>query len=343
MTFLPQPPGFLSKMTLSIVKKALFVGFGLMFAACLAVSPAAAQTPAPTKPQSPEKLTVALDWFVNPDHAPIVLAKQLGYFREAGLDIDLIAPADPNAPPKLVAAKEADIAVTYQPQLHLLAEAGLPIVRVGTLIETPLNSLVVLKKGPIKNIADLKGKKIGYSISGFEDALLGTMLASHGLSLKDVTLVNVNFSLAPALLSHQVDAVIGAFRNFEINQMDLAKHPGVAFFPEENGVPVYDELIYITHQQRLGDPRIRRFLDAVERAALCLVNHPKESWDAFASYDKSLNTELNRRAWRDTLPRFALRPLAVDRTRYVRFAEHLFKQNLIGRHVPIDRYVVSLN
>ncbi len=329
-------------MTLDVLKKTVLAALCLLVLGAL---PAAAQAPAPTKPQpqAPEKLSVVLDWFVNPDHAPLVLAKQLGFFRDAGLEVTLIAPADPNDPPKLVAAKEADIAVSYQPQLHLLAEAGLPIVRIGTLVETPLNSLVVLKNGPIKSIADLKGKKIGFSVSGFEDALLSTMLASAGLTLKDVTLINVNFSLSPALLSRQVDAVIGAFRNFEINQMALERRPGVAFFPEENGVPVYDELIYITHQQRLGDPRVRRFLDAVERASLYMVNHPKEAWSAFVAYDKSLNTEINRRAWRDTLPRFAMRPQALDRTRYVRFAEFLFKQNLIGRHVPIDRYVVSLN
>ncbi len=340
MSFPKTSLGFCAQMTLTFLKQPLLAAVFLL-SAVLAGSPASAQPPTPAKP--PEKLTVALDWFVNPDHAPLVIAQQLGYFRDAGLDVALVAPADPNAPPKLVAAKEADIAISYQPQLHLLAKAGLPIVRIGTLIETPLNSLVVLKNGPIKSIADLKGKKIGYSISGFEDALLGTMLSSAGLGLKDVTLINVNFALSPALLSRQVDAVIGAFRNFELNQMDLEKRPGVAFFPEETGVPVYDELIYITHQQRLGDPRVRRFLEAVERAALYMVNHPKEAWTAFAAYDKSLNTEINRRAWKDTLPRFAMRPQALDRARYVRFAEYLFKQNLIGRHVPIDRYVVSLN
>lgn len=317
---------------------------GVSLAAAASASPALAQTSVLTaKPATPEALSVALDWFVNPDHAPLVVAKELGFFKDAMLDVTLIAPADPNAPPKLVAAKEVDIAVSYQPQLHLLAEAGLPIVRVGTLVETPLNALVALKNGPVKSLADLKGRKVGYSISGFEEAILGTMLQSAGLTLKDVTLVNVNFSLSPALLAKQVDAVIGAFRNFEINQMELEKHPGVAFFPEEHGVPAYDELIYVTHQQRLADPRIRRFLEAMERASLYLVNHPKEAWAAFIRYEKGLDTELNRRAWRDTLPRFAMRPQALDRVRYVRFADYLFKLGLIGRQVPIDRYVVSLN
>ena len=55
----------------------------------------------------------------------------------------------------------------------------------------------------------------------------------HGLTLNDVTLINVNFSLSPSLISGQVDAVIGAFRNFELNQMDIVGRPGRAFFIEE--------------------------------------------------------------------------------------------------------------
>ena len=93
------------------------------------------------------KLTVLLDWFVNPDHAPLVVALQSGRFKDAGLNVELIAPSDPNLPPKLVAAGKGDIAVSYQPQLHIQADQGLPLVRIGTLISSPLNSLVVLRDG----------------------------------------------------------------------------------------------------------------------------------------------------------------------------------------------------
>ena len=67
-----------------------------------------------------------------------------------------------------------------------------------------------------------------------------------------MTLVNVNWSLSPSLLSGQVDAVIGAFRNFELNQMDLAGHPGRAFYVEEEGVPPYDELILVANRASLA-------------------------------------------------------------------------------------------
>ena len=132
-----------------------------------------------------------------------------------------MAPADPSAPPKLVAAGQAEIAVSYQPQLHIQVASGLPLVRFATLVATPLNALVVLEDSPIRSIADLAGRKVGFSVGGFEDALLRAMLAGHGLSLDSVTLINVNFSLSPALISGQVDAVIGAFRNFELAQMDI--------------------------------------------------------------------------------------------------------------------------
>ena len=289
-----------------------------------------------------EKFVVLLDWFTNPDHAPLYVAQGLGYFTDAGLDVELIAPADPNDPPKLVAAGQADIAISYQPQLHVQVAEGLPLVRVGTLVATPLNSLVVMADGPILSIADLKGKTVGFSVGGFEDALLRAMLARYGLTLDDITLVNVNFSLSPALITGRVDAVIGAFRNFELNQMDIVGKPGRAFYVEEEGVPVYDELIFIAHRDRLDDPRLRAFIDAIEAATLYLVNHSDAAWKLFIEGRAELDDDLNRRAWRDTLPRFALRPAAYDAARYERFAEFLKDQGLIEEALPAEAYGVEL-
>jgi putative hydroxymethylpyrimidine transport system substrate-binding protein len=289
-----------------------------------------------------DKLTLLLDWFVNPDHAPVIVAERLGYFEGAGLEVEIVAPADPNDPPKLVAAGRADVAISYQPQLHIQVDQGLPLVRIGTLVATPLNSLVALEGGPITRVADLRGRKVGFSVGGFEDALLKGMLGHHGLSLADVELVNVNFALTPALLSGQVDAVIGAFRNFELNQLALEGRPGRAFYPEEEGVPSYDELIFIAHEGALDDPRLPRFIDAIEAGTLYILNHPEESFRLFVEGRPELDDELNRLAWEDTLPRLALRPAALDRARYARFARFLEAQGLIGPPPPVETYAIEL-
>lgn len=289
-----------------------------------------------------DKLTVLLDWFVNPDHATLVIAKEAGYFEKYGLNVELIAPSDPSMPPKLVAAGQAELAVSYQPQLHVQVSEGLPLVRIGTLVATPLNSIVVLKDSPIKTIADLKGRKVGFSVGGFEDTLLSAMLKKHNLGLKDIELINVNFSLSPSLISGQVDAVIGAFRNFELNQMDIINKPGRAFYVEEEGIPSYDELILVAANDNINDPRFPKFLMALQDATSFMLNHNQEAFDMFIATDKSLDDELNRRAWADTMPRFALRPAALDHGRYDQFAAFMKDTGMIDKIIPLETYAVDL-
>jgi putative hydroxymethylpyrimidine transport system substrate-binding protein len=294
----------------------------------------------PLQAQAADKLTVLLDWYVNPDHAPLVVAKEGGFFARHGLDVDLIAPADPSAPPKLVAAGKGDIAITYQPDFMLQVKEGLPLVRIGTLIDTPLNCLIVLKDGPIKTLADLKGKKIGYSVAGLQKAYLGAILKSAGLTANDVTLVDVNFNLVTALMSGQVDAAIDGYRNVELIQLGLEGKPGIAFYPEEHGVPPYDELIYVTSTKLKDDPRMGRFLAAIEDATVFLTNHPDEALAMFLKAHNDLNDELNRKSFFATLPRFAKRPAAVDPERYTRFATFMKDAGLLDTVPPISSYEV---
>ena len=300
--------------------------------ALLVATPAAAQ----------DKMTLMLDWFVNPDHGPIIVAQERGYFADAGLDVEIIAPADPADPPKMAAAGRADLAISYQPQLHLQVAEGMPLVRVGTLVATPLNCLLVLKDGPIEGIADLAGRKIGFSVPGFEEALLSTMLGQVGLGPTDVERVGVNWSLSPSLMSGQVDAVIGAFRNFELNQMEIEGVEGQCFYPEEHGVPTYDELIYVANPQTMDADSIRRFLAATEKATQFIVNHPQQSWEIFAATSAELQDDLNERAWADTIPRFALRPEALDQGRYARFETFLEETGLIEGTRPVSELAIDL-
>lgn len=288
-----------------------------------------------------DKMTLMLDWFINPDHGPIIIAQEKGYFADQDLDIEIIAPADPSDPPKMVAAGQADLAVTYQPQLHIHVHEGLPLKRVGTLVATPLNCLMVVDDGPIKTIADLKGKKVGSSVGGVEDAVLGKMLGNYGLTMEDVTLINVNWSLSPSLMSGQVDAV-QAYRNFELTQMEIEGVKGRCFYVEEEGVPAYDELIYVANPATMDVDKIRRFMAATEKATQFMVNHPQESWRLFAATSTELQDELNERAWADTLPRFALRPTAMDQGRYAKYEEFLFEYKLIDSIKPVSDFAIDI-
>ena len=290
-----------------------------------------------------EKLSLLLDWFVNPDHAAIIIAQQKGFFEKNNLLVEIIEPADPSMPPKLVAAKKADLAVDYQPQLQMQVAEGLPLVRIATLVNSPLNSLVVLQNSGINKIEELKGKKVGYSVSGFETALLDSMLKSVNLSAKDVELINVNSSLSASLMSKQVDAVIGAFRNFELNQLKLEKAEGIAFFPEEYGVPKYDELIVVANKENISVEKYKNFVKSLQEATIYLKENPEESWKAFVSYKpKELDNELNRLAWKDTLPYLAQNPATFDKIIYEQMANFMKENRLIKSLPNLDEYAQEI-
>ena len=277
-----------------------------------------------------DQITVLLDWFINPDHAPLIVAEQTGLFDKASLDVILVEPADPSLPPKLAAAKKADVAITYQPSLMVDLNNQLPLMRIGTIVNSPLNSLVVLADSGIQSISDLKGKTVGFSVGGFEDAVLGAMLESQGLTLDDVKLVNVNFALSPSLYAGKVDAVIGAFRNFELNQMDIDGRPGHAFYPEDHGVPAYEELILVAHPDYAGTDKLERFLTVLDQATRMIINDPETSYRSFVSFrPDDLDNELNRRAWRDTLPKLARETRQTDPNSWNQFARFMKHRDLI--------------
>ena len=261
-----------------------------------------------------DKVTVLLDWFVNPDHAALVIAKETGMFEKAGLDVELIAPADPSAPPRLVAAGQGDLAVTYQPQLHVQVGEGLPLVRIATIAETPLNALVVLKDGPVKSIADLKGKTVGFSVGGFEDAVLAAMLKTQGLSLRRRDARQRQFralALAVCRKGRRGDRRVPQFRA----EPDGHRRPGRAPPSIRRRTACPPMTNWCSSRRRAGkdEPAFARLVGALEEATLWLTNHPGEAWEVFVKAHPDLDNELNRRAWRDTLPRLAKRPAALDR------------------------------
>jgi putative hydroxymethylpyrimidine transport system substrate-binding protein len=277
--------------------------------------------------QNLQKITVILDWFVNPDHAPLFVAQQQGYYRDENLDVEFITPADPADPPKLVAAGKADIAIDYQPHYLLEVAQGLPLTQVGTLVNQPLSTLTVLADSPVRTIKDLKGKTIGISLgSGFEEAMLKVMLEHDGLTLQDVQLIHVGYSLTQSLLLKKVDAVGSMLRNVELIQIQLEGHPGRSFYPEQNGFPSYAEFIFVAKNTSVNDPRVAAFLRAVQKSVIYLKQHPEESWQLFAKQHPELNNEMNKKSWFATVPYFDNEPAKLDETQCVNLAAVLNKE-----------------
>ena len=296
-------------------------------------------TPPPT-----HSLRVMLDWYINPYHAALIVARERGLFEQEGLDVTFSAPADPNVPPKLVAAERADLALMSQPTLHRLVDRGLPLVRVGTLIPVPLSGILARADRGISSLTDLKGKTIGYAVEDEARVLLDALFEQQSFGVEQVTLKHVDFSLSQALVRGDVDAVVGTLRPLDRRQN---AQQGVAtreFSTDDSASPLYDALILVANRDDLGKHRsdIGNFLEALGQATAWLVKHPQAGWELIRTAEPALDTPENRAAWPDVLPLLALRPSLLQSQRYARFEAYLKAQGLIEQLSPVSRLAVEI-
>jgi len=294
-------------------------------------------------PMAADKLTILLDWFVNPNHGPLIVAQEIGAYERANLDVTFIQPADPTMPPRLVAAGHGDIAINYQPQLYLQVSMGLPLLRIGSLIDDSLLSLETLEGDGITTIADLKGKRIGYNEVGGPANLasIAQILSTAHLTPDDVTLVNIGTALTTSLLVHRVDAV-GVDRNFEHFEMIEKGAKPIDFDYTAYGVPPAEQLIMEVAAATISDPRYPRFLAAVKEGAAYIKAHPEEAWKLFLRAYPDLDNTLNKSAWDDTVAHFSSDPAALDPAKYERYGAFLVKWKVIPAVPPLDRLAVQL-
>jgi putative hydroxymethylpyrimidine transport system substrate-binding protein len=251
-----------------------------------------------------EPLSLTLDFYPNPDHAGIYMAKKLGYFREAGLDVSIQTPSDPAAPIKLLAAGKTDLAISYEPEVMLAREQGLDVVAVGALVDRPLTSLIWLKKSGIRGVAGLRGKTIATAGIPYQDAYLKTILARAKLTPSDVKAVNVGYGLLPALAGGSAQAMLGGFSNVEGVDLRLRGKDPVVTPVDELGVPTYDELVLVARRDRLEeDPQaIRLFLAALARGAGAAIESPEATTKALLEANPDLDPKLTRAEVAATLP-----------------------------------------
>jgi putative hydroxymethylpyrimidine transport system substrate-binding protein len=243
---------------------------------------------AATRPST--AVSLQLDWYPNPDHVGLFTALDRGLFSRAGLNVSTEQPSDVTDPIKLVAAGRTDLGISYEPELFFAQQQHIPVVAVAALVPTALNSIIARGDERIRGVADLRGKTIGADGSRSTAAYLDTVLRNAGLDpAHDVTVVNVGFDLVPALLTHRVDAVVGAFQNVEGIQFRQEGLRPVIFPVDRHGVPPYDELVLVASASRMrSDPAYRRmvgrFVTALADGTSWAKQHPQQATSIMLRY-----------------------------------------------------------
>jgi putative hydroxymethylpyrimidine transport system substrate-binding protein len=284
-----------------------------------------------------ERLTLVLDYFPNADHAPIYTAQATGAFERVGLDVQVQAPSDPSAPLKLLQSGRADVAISYEPEVLLARDKGLPVVSIGALVQAPLTSVMSLDP-KIRSVADLRGKKVGTAGIPYQSAYLRTILQRAGVPPTSVEEINVGFNLVPAMLSRRVDATLGAFWNYEGTELERRGRRPTIIRMERAGVPTYDELVLTATEQTAKDrgPVLRRLLQALRQGAEAVREDPAAGVDPLLAANRDLDRGLQTAVVRRTLPLFfpedRARPYGwQDPVAWERYGAWMLRNRLITR------------
>ena len=239
---------------------------------------APAEDDAAPQDQEPETINVMLDWYPNAVHAFLYEAEKNGYFADAGLDVNILYPANPTDPLTMAAAGKIDFGFYYQEDTIIAkANEDVPVQVVGAVVRNPLDTICSLGDKNIKTPADLAGKTIGYTGVQFAEMAVGEVLSSAGLSLGDTEFIDVGFDLMSGMTSGNVDATFGCFINHEIPALEEQGFDVNVIKTTDYGVPNYYALMLVTSEESLAARKdaYTRFLQACEKGFQDMKNDPE--------------------------------------------------------------------
>jgi ABC-type nitrate/sulfonate/bicarbonate transport system substrate-binding protein len=179
-----------------------------IIAMVLGLAGCASNNSAESAPQAPEKINFVLDWTPNTNHSGVYVAKELGYFKDAGLDVEVIQPPEGGALP-LVAAGKAEFCVGFQEEIAaaLTSNSPLDVVAVGTILQHNTSGIVSLKEDNILSPKDMEDKVYATWDTPIEKAILKQVITKDGGNYDKVKMIPSTVTDVISALQSDVDAV----------------------------------------------------------------------------------------------------------------------------------------
>ncbi|MCO4317170.1 ABC transporter substrate-binding protein [Phyllobacterium sp. 21LDTY02-6] len=241
-----------------------------------------------------DKLTLQLKWVTQGQFAGYYVAKDKGFYEEAGLEVE-IKPGGPDvAPPQVIAGGGADVVVDWMPSALATREKGLPLVNIAQPFKRSGMMLTCRKETGITKPEDFKGKTLGVWFGGNEYPFLSWM--SH-LGLKTdggpdgVTVLKQGFNVDP-LIQKQADCISTMTYNeyWQVIDAGIPADQLVTFKYEDEKVATLEDGLYVL-QKSIDDPamveKLARFVKASMKGWEYARANPDEAADIVLENDAS--------------------------------------------------------
>jgi len=235
------------------------------------------------------KISVRLEWVNNPEFTGMYIAQDKGFYRDAGLDVDLKEFEDSTDVNKEVAEGTVDFGVSTPLEIILARDKGEKNKAIAAIYQTSAYSIVTQKSAGIKSPADFKGKTLG-SLGDNNEAKVtyGVLLANAGLSSSDAPIKGVDFDIAKVFNENQA-ATGDIYRTDQTYLLDQAHIPYDQIFPEQYGFAIYGDVLIASDSKISSNPtQTKAFVAATLKGWQYAIDHPAEALTILAKHDNVL-------------------------------------------------------
>ncbi len=310
------------------MKKLLIMSIGL----CLVLSGCA--TPAPKQTEL-TKVTVVLDWVPNTNHTGLYLAKDLGYYGEAGLDVEIIQPPEDGAV-ALVSSGKADFGISFQEELAfaLTADEPMPVTAVAAVIQHNTSGIISLKEDGILSPKGMENKRYATWDMPVEKAVLKSVIEEDGGDFDKVKLIPSTVTDVITALQTDIDAVWFYYGWEGIATKVKVLDTNYFEFRDINPVLDFYTPILISGDEYLknNSDTAKKFLAATSKGYEYAVENPSEAADCLVKNAPETDKEIAL-AGQEYLSGEYIAEAAnwgiIDEVRWSAFYDWLFEQGLI--------------
>ncbi len=233
-----------------------------------------------TKQTELKKVTVILDWVPNTNHTGLYVAKDKGYYKEEGLDVNIIQPSE-GGTASLIAAGKGDFGISYQEEVTMARTASepLPIKAIAAVIQHNTSGFAAPASKNIKSPKDFEGKVYGGWGSPSENAILKAIMEKDGGDFSKLKIVNVGSEDFFASTQKNVDfewifegwtGIQAKLKNIPLNYIELRKlNPDLDY---------YTPVIIASDNTLKNDPELaKKFLKATTKGYEYAMTNPEDA------------------------------------------------------------------
>ena len=228
-----------------------------------------------------DKVTLRLDWVFGSEHAPIFLAKEKGFFRDEGIDVDILAGEGSTVTIKLVGNRTADFGYAGADQVLMAAGRDLPVVSTAVVLQDSPSAVIYPTALGIHSLKDLYGKTLGLQLRSNTEKQWRAVAKLQGLEPGKIKEVPADRAIAQLIANKSIDAGIAFFFNDAL-KLEAEGIPMQWMLFSDLGLPIYSTAL-VTNADLIKEKPdlVRRFTRAFVKGWAYSMDHEQEALDLF--------------------------------------------------------------